>query len=94
MAFLVDESRHGLGKYTDDMSIPDIERLALISYIHWIFLIVAKSMVKVAICFQFLRVPQPKGCLLLVKGLMGKTSLPSISLYSVMLKKETPKDSF
>lgn len=78
IAFLVDESRHGLGKYTDDMSIPDIERLALISYIHWIFLIVAKSMVKVAICFQFLRVPQPKGCLLLVRGLMGKASLPSI----------------
>ncbi|EGD87735.1 hypothetical protein H112_04202 [Trichophyton rubrum D6] len=79
IAFLVDESRHGLGKYTDDMSIPDIERLALISYIHWIFLIVAKSMVKVAICFQFLRVPQPKGCLLLVRGLMGLVIVTTIS---------------
>ncbi|OAL66423.1 hypothetical protein A7C99_1809 [Trichophyton rubrum] len=78
-SFLVDESRHGLGKYTDDMSIPDIERLALISYIHWIFLIVAKSMVKVAICFQFLRVPQPKGCLLLVRGLMGLVIVTTIS---------------
>ncbi|KAM5440054.1 hypothetical protein McanCB21832_000159 [Microsporum canis] len=55
------------------MSIPDIERLALVSYIHWIFLIVAKSMVKLAIGFQFLRIAQPKGCSLLVKGLMVTT---------------------
>ncbi|GBF62142.1 hypothetical protein TMEN_4675 [Trichophyton mentagrophytes] len=85
IAFLVDESRHGLGEYTDDMSIPDIERLALISYIHWIFLIVAKSMVKVAICFQFLRVPQPKGCLLLVKGLMGQDVLTDLILTNLPL---------
>ncbi|EFR00630.1 hypothetical protein MGYG_03637 [Nannizzia gypsea CBS 118893] len=85
IAFLIDESRHGLGEYTDDMSIPDIERLALISYIHWIFLIIAKSMVKVAICFQFLRIPQPKACLLLVKGLMGQDVVTDLILTNLPL---------
>ncbi|KAM5456243.1 hypothetical protein MaudCBS49596_001264 [Microsporum audouinii] len=61
------------------MSIPDIERLALVSYIHWIFLIVAKSMVKLAIGFQFLRIAQPKGCSLLVKGLMALITVTTIS---------------